>query len=54
MIAEKIRKLYPLLNVLKLMKIAKPLGAKQAHGFYAAPLKWIAHLGRLKYYEALP
>jgi FkbM family methyltransferase len=54
MIAEKIRKLYPLLNVLKLMKIAKPLGAKQALGFYAAPLKWIAHLGRLKYYEALP
>jgi hypothetical protein len=29
MIARKIRKLYPLLNVLKLVKIAKPLGARQ-------------------------
>jgi FkbM family methyltransferase len=52
--ARKIRKLYPLLNVLKLMKIAKPLGANQALSFYTAPLKWIAHLGRVKYYEALP
>jgi hypothetical protein len=37
--ARKIRKLYPLLNVLKLMKIAKPLGAKQALSFYTVPLK---------------
>jgi hypothetical protein len=31
MIARKIRKLYPLLNVLKLVKIAKPLGASRSH-----------------------
>jgi FkbM family methyltransferase len=54
MIARKIGKLYPLLKVLKLMKIAKPLGAKQALSFYTAPLKWIAHLGRVKYSETLP
>jgi hypothetical protein len=39
MIARKIRKLYPLLNVLKLMKIAKPLGARHAITFYTAPMR---------------
>ena len=45
---------YPILTVLKLMKTAKPLGAKQALAFYTAPLKWIALLGRVKYYDLLP
>jgi FkbM family methyltransferase len=54
MIARKIRKLYPLLNVLKLMKIAKPLGARQALTFYAAPMRWLANLGRVSYYDVLP
>jgi FkbM family methyltransferase len=45
---------YPILTVLKLMKTAKPLGAKQALAFYTAPLKWIAYLGRVKYYDLLP
>jgi hypothetical protein len=54
MIARKIRKLYPLLNVLKLMKIAKPLGARQAVTFYTAPMRWLASLGRVSYYDVLP
>jgi FkbM family methyltransferase len=53
MIAEKIRKLYPLLNVLRLMKIVKPLGARQALTFYAAPMRWLANLGRVSYYDVL-
>jgi FkbM family methyltransferase len=54
MIAEKIRKLYPLLDVLRLMKIVKPLGARQALTFYAAPMRWLANLGRVSYYDVLP
>jgi FkbM family methyltransferase len=54
MIAGKIRKLYPLLNVLRLMKIVKPLGARQALTFYAAPMRWLANLGRVSYYDVLP
>jgi FkbM family methyltransferase len=54
MIARRIRKLYPLLNVLKLMKIAKPLGARQAVTFYTAPMRWLASLGRVSYYDVLP
>jgi hypothetical protein len=54
MIAEKMRKLYPLLNVLKLMRIAKPLGARQAVTFYTAPVRWLANLGRVSYYDLLP
>jgi hypothetical protein len=54
MVARKMRKLYPLLNVLKLMKIAKPLGARQALTFYAAPVRWLANLGRVSYYDVLP
>jgi hypothetical protein len=44
MVAKKIRKLYPLLNVLRLMKTVKPLGARQALTFYTAPLRWLANL----------
>jgi len=54
MIAEKMRKLYPLLNILKLMKIAKPLGAKPALTFYIAPVRWLVNLGRVSYYDMLP
>jgi hypothetical protein len=54
MIARKMRKLYPLLNVLKLMRIAKPLGAKPALAFYAAPVRWLVNLGRASYYDVLP
>jgi len=54
MIAEKIRKLYPLFNVLRLMKTVKPLGARQAVTFYTAPVRWLASLGRVSYYDVLP
>jgi FkbM family methyltransferase len=54
MIARKMRKLYPLLNVLRLMKTVKPLGARQALTFYTAPLRWLASLGRMSYYDVLP
>jgi FkbM family methyltransferase len=54
MVARKIRKLYPLFNVLRLMKTVKPLGARQALTFYTAPLRWLANLGRASYYDVLP
>jgi hypothetical protein len=52
MIARKIRKLYPLLNVL--MKTVKPLGARQALTFYTAPVRWLTNLGKVSYYDVLP
>jgi hypothetical protein len=54
MIARKMRKLYPLLNVLRLMKTVKPLGVRQAITFYTAPVRWLASLGRVSYYDVLP
>jgi FkbM family methyltransferase len=54
MIARKIRKLYPLFNVLRLMKTVKPLGARQAVTFYTTPMRWLASLGRVSYYDVLP
>jgi hypothetical protein len=54
MIARKIGKLYPLLNVLRLVKTVKPLGARQAVTFYTAPVRWLANLGRVSYDDLLP
>jgi cobalamin biosynthesis Co2+ chelatase CbiK len=54
MIARKMRRLYPLLNVLRLMKIVKPLGARQAVTFYTTPIRWLANLGRVSYDDVLP
>jgi hypothetical protein len=54
MIAKKIVRLYPLLNVLRLVKTVKPLGARQAAAFYTAPIRWLASLGRVSYYDLLP
>ena len=54
MVARKIRKLYTLFNVLRLMKTVKPLGARQAVTFYTAPLRWLASLGRVSHYDVLP
>jgi hypothetical protein len=54
MVARKMRKLYPLFNVLRLMKTVKPLGARQAITFYTAPIRWLASLGRVSYYDVLP
>jgi len=54
MVVRKMRKLYPLLNVLRLMKTVKPLGARQALTFYTAPIRWLANLGRASYYDVLP
>jgi FkbM family methyltransferase len=54
MVARKMRKLYPLFNVLRLMKTVKPLGARQAITFYTAPIRWLASLGRASYYDVLP
>jgi len=54
MVARKIGKLYPLFDVLRLMKTVKPLGARQAITFYTAPLRWLASLGRVSYYDVLP
>ena len=54
MIAKKLRNPYSLLNALRLMKIAKPLGARQALKFYTTPLKWVTNLGRARYYDLLP
>jgi len=53
MVARKMGKLYPLLNVLRLMKTVKPLGARQAVTFYTAPVRWLASLGRMSYYDVL-
>jgi hypothetical protein len=53
MIVRKMGKLYPLLNVLRLMKTVKPLGARQAVTFYTAPVRWLASLGRVSYYDLL-
>ena|GEM_PF-6111530 len=46
-IVKKAKKVYPLLNVLKLMRIAKPLTVRGAFEFYTAPIKWLANLGFL-------
>ena len=55
LIVKKTRKVYPLLNVLRLMRVAKPLiGVRGAFEFYTAPIKWLVNLGRLKYEELLP
>jgi FkbM family methyltransferase len=54
MVARKTGKLYSLLNVLRLMKTVKPLGARQAVAFYTAPIRWLASLGRVSYYDLLP
>jgi hypothetical protein len=54
MIARKMRKLYLLFNVLRLMKTVKPLGARRALTFYTAPLRWLASLGRVSHYDVLP
>ena len=55
MIVKKTRKVYPLLNVLRLMRVAKPLiGVRGAFEFYTAPIKWLVNLGRLRYKELLP
>jgi hypothetical protein len=54
MIARKMEKLYPLFNVLRLMKTVKPQGARQAVTFYIAPLRWLSNLGRVSYYDVLP
>jgi len=54
MIVKRIREVYPLLNVLRLMRVAKPLiGVRGAFEFYTAPIKWLTNLGRLTY-EELP
>jgi len=54
MTVKKVRKVYPLLNVLRLMRVAKPLTARGVFGYYMAPVKWLASLGRLRYKELLP
>jgi hypothetical protein len=54
MIARKIGKLYPLFNVLWLMKNVKPLGARRALTFYIAPIRWLASLGSASYSDVLP
>jgi len=55
MAAKKVREVYPLLKVLKLMRVAKPLiGVRGAFEFYTAPIKWLVNLGRLRYRELLP
>jgi len=50
----KLRKLYPLVNVLNLMRIARPLGVRRALRFYSAPLIWLLYGGRRKFKEFLP
>jgi hypothetical protein len=54
MIVRKMRKLYPLLNMLRLVKTVKPLGARQALTFYTAPVRWLTNLSRVSYYNSLP
>ena len=55
MIVKKTREVYPLLKVLRIMRIAKPLtGVRGVFEYYTAPIKWLANLGRLKYEELLP
>ena len=51
MAVKKVRKVYPLLNVLRLMRVAKPLTARGALGYYTTPIRWLASLGRLSYRE---
>jgi len=53
MIVKRIREVYPLLNVLRLMRVATPLTVRGAFEFYTAPIKWLTNLGRLTY-EELP
>jgi len=54
MIVKKTRKVYPLLNVLRLMRVATPLTVRGAFEYYTTPIKWLINLGRLKYEELLP
>jgi len=55
MMVKKVRKVYPLLNVLRLMRVAKPLiGVRGAFEYYTTPIKWLVNLGRLRYRELLP
>jgi len=55
MIVKGIREVYPLLYVLRLMRVAKPLiGVRGVFEFYTAPIKWLVNLGRLRYRELLP
>jgi len=54
MIVKRIREVHPLLNVLRLMRIAKPLTVRGAFEYYTTPIKWLANLGRFKYKELLP
>jgi len=49
MTAKKVRKVYLLLKVLKLMRVAKPLiGVRGAFEYYTTPIKWLVNLGRLR------
>jgi FkbM family methyltransferase len=54
MALAKIRKAYPLFNVLRLMRMARPLSLKHSIQFYSAPLLWLLHMGRRSYWELLP
>jgi len=54
MIVKRIREVYPLLDVLRLMRVAKPLTVRGAFEYYTTPIKWLVNLGRLKYRELLP
>ncbi len=51
---SKIRKVYPLLNVLMLLRVARPLGFRQYLRLYYAPLLWLLHGGVRGYWELLP
>ena len=55
MIVKKIRKVYPLLDALRLMRVARPpAGVKGVFELYTAPTKWLVNLGKLRYRELLP
>jgi len=50
----KLRRLYPLVNVLNHMRIARPLGVRRALRFYSTPLIWLLYGGRRQFKELLP
>ena len=55
MIIKRIREVYPLLDALRLMRVARPLaGVKSVFELYTTPIKWLVNLGKLKYEELLP
>jgi len=55
MIIKRIREVYPLLDALRLMRVARPpAGVKSVFELYTAPTKWLVNLGRLEYRELLP